>query len=45
MCGEGREKLVLLALGHLEEVERSSELSRDLIELGRRNLQLADGRS
>ena len=34
--GEGSENFLLLLLGHLDEVERSSELSRNLVELGRR---------
>jgi hypothetical protein len=38
-----RQNLLLLGLGHLEEFERSTEFSRDLIELGARDLQPAMG--
>jgi hypothetical protein len=43
VCGKCRENLLLLLLGHLEEVERAPELSRDFVELGRRDLQFAIG--
>ena len=39
--GKGSQNLVFLLLGHLEEVERSPKFSCDLVELGRRDLQLA----
>ena len=39
--GEGAQNLPLLPLGHLEDVKRSRELSRDFVELGGRDLQLA----
>jgi hypothetical protein len=35
------ENLVLLRLGHVEKVERSPKLGRDLVEFGRRDLQFA----
>src|SRR5512133_733340 len=41
VCGEGAQNLPLLPLGHLEDVKRSRELGRDLVELGGRDLQLA----
>jgi hypothetical protein len=41
--GKCTENLFLLALGHREEVKRSSKFSRDLIEFGGRDLQFAVG--
>jgi hypothetical protein len=40
---ECSQDLLLLPLGHLEEVKRSSKFSRDFIELGWRDLQIAVG--
>jgi hypothetical protein len=41
--GKCSQNLLLLSLGHLEEVKRSAKFGRDLIELGGRDLQLAMG--
>jgi hypothetical protein len=43
VCGKCSQNLLLLPLGHLEEVKRSPEFSRDFIELGRRDLEFAMG--
>jgi hypothetical protein len=34
VCGKCSQNLVLLTLGHLEEVKRSPKFSRDFVELG-----------
>ena len=39
--GKCSQNLLLLLLGHLEEVERSPKFSRDFVELGGRDLQFA----
>jgi len=41
VCCKCGQNLLLLLLGHLEEVKRSPKFSRDFIELGRRDLQFA----
>jgi hypothetical protein len=41
--GKCSQNLLLLPLGHLEEVKRSPKLSRDFVELGGRDLQFAMG--
>src|SRR5262245_10529409 len=43
MCGKCSQNLPFLRLGHIEVVERSSKLSRDFIEDGGRDRQLAMG--
>src|SRR5438034_83915 len=41
VCGKCSQHLPFLPLGHLEEVQRSPKFSRDFVELGGRDLQLA----
>src|SRR5215207_11038791 len=43
VCGKCSQNLLLLLLGHLEEVKRSAKFSRDFVELGGRDLQFAMG--
>jgi hypothetical protein len=43
VCGKCGQNLLLLLLGHLEEVECSPAFSRDFVELGRRDSQFAMG--
>jgi hypothetical protein len=43
VCGKCSQNLPFLRLGHLEVVKRSPKFSRDFIEHGRRDLQLAMG--
>src|SRR6266508_4769452 len=43
VCGECGQDLLLLRLGDFEDVKRSSEFSRDFVELGGRDLQFAMG--
>ena len=38
VCGKCSQNLLLLPLGHLEEVKRSPKFSRDFVELGGRDL-------